>query len=252
MKKTILSLLTAASSINLAEANTLFNGFYLGAEGGYTQRTVTDSVLENSSGDVQTLQPGFINSSYKNKINGFVYGLMGGYGRNMNGFYLGGEVTVQDNTANKMKTGDLTASDGSQWPFSSGYKRGLAFGVGPRFGLVFANSMMAYGKVGLEFSRDKALHQSSGGNISSPPGSTAGSFAASPTFTATKTKMVIVPGVGLEKAFDNILARIEYNYNPGTKLTQTANYNSDGFSNNDNQSLKYTAHIIKVGLAYQF
>ena len=252
MKKTILSLLATVSSISLAKANTLFNGFYLGAEGGYIQKTDTDSVLENSSGGGQTVQPGFINSSYKNKINGFVYGLMGGYGHNMNGFYLGGEVTVQDDTTNKMKTGNLTASDGSQWPFSSGYKRGLAFGVGPRFGLIFANSMMAYGKVGLEFSRDKALHQSSGGNISSPPGSTAGSFAASPTFTATKTKIVIVPGVGLEKAFNNILARIEYNYNPGTKITQTANYNSGGFSNNDNQSLKYTTHIIKVGLAYQF
>jgi hypothetical protein len=226
MKKIIFPLLAAAASVSFANANTPFNGFYLGAEGGFTQRTVTDSVLENSSGGGQAAQPGFINSSYKNKINGFVYGLMGGYGRNMNGFYLGGEVTVQDDTANKIKVGNLTATDGSKWPFSSEYKRGLAFGVGPRVGLVFANSMLAYGKVGLEFSRDKALHQSSGGNISSPPGSTAGSFAASQTFTATKTKMVIVPGVGIEKAFNNILARVEYNYNPGAKIAQTANYSS--------------------------
>ena len=252
MKKTIFSFLAAVASVSLAEANTPFNGFYLGAEGGFTQRTVTNSVFENSSGGGQAAQPGFINSSYKNKINGFVYGLMGGYGRNMNGFYLGGEITVQDNTANKMKAGNLTASDGSKWPFTSEYKRGLAFGVGPRFGLVFANSMLAYGKVGLEFSRDKALHQSAGGNISSPPGSTAGSFAASPTFSATKTKMAVVPGVGLEKTFNNILARIEYNYNPGSKITQTANYSSGGFNNTDSQKIKYTAHVIKVGLAYQF
>ena len=246
MKKAMIPILATVASVSLAEANTPFNGFYLGAEGGFTQKTATNSVLENSSGGGQPAQPGFINSSYKNKINGFVYGLMGGYERNMNGFYLGGEITVQDDTANKMKTGNLTASDASKWPFSSEYKRGLAFG------LVFANSMLAYGKIGLEFSRDKILHQSAGGNISSPPGSAAGSFGASPTFSATKTKMAIVPGVGLEKAFNNVLARVEYNYNPGAKIAQTANYNSGGFSNNDNQNVKYTAHIIKVGLAYQF
>ncbi|MBY0281846.1 MAG: hypothetical protein K2W94_06770 [Alphaproteobacteria bacterium] len=252
MKKIIFALLATATSISFANADTPFNGFYLGAEGGFTQRTVTDSVVENSSGGGQSTQSGFISSSYKNKINGFVYGLMGGYGRNINGFYLGGEVTVQDDTANKIKVGNLTATDASKWPFASEYKRGLVFGVGPRVGMVFANSMLAYGKVGLELSRDKAMHQSSGGNISSPPSSAAGSYAASSAYTATKTKMVLVPGVGLEKAFNNILARVEYNYNPGAKIAQTANYSSGGFSNNDNQTIKYTAHIIKVGLAYQF
>ena len=36
--------------------------------------------------------------------------------------------------------------------------------------------------VGVELSRDKILHQSVGGNISSPPGSTANSFGASPSY----------------------------------------------------------------------
>lgn len=216
MKKVIF-LILATTTINLANAKTPFNGFYLGAEGGFTQKTVTTSLLENSSGGGQAAQPGFINSFYKNKINGFVYGLMGGYGRNMNGFYLGGEITIHQDTTNKTKQANLSATDNSVWPFSSEYKRGVAFGIGPRVGLVFANCLLAYGKVGLEFSRDKILHQSVGGNISSPPGSAAVNFGASPSYSATKTKMAIVPGIGLEKAFNNILARVEYNYNPGAK-----------------------------------
>lgn len=252
MKKLIFLILASVTSISLANAKTPFNGFYLGAEAGFTQKTVTTSLLENSSGGGQPTQSGFINSSYKNKINGFVYGLMGGYGRNMNGFYLGGEITVHQDTTNKIKQANLTATDNSVWPFSSEYKRGVTFGAGPRIGLVFSNSILAYGKVGVELSRDKVLHQSSGGNISSPPGSAATNFGASQTYSTTKTKIAIVPGIGLEKAFNNILARVEYNYNPGAKIAQTANYSSGGFNNNDNQSVKYTSHVLKVGLAYQF
>ena len=252
MNKFAIPALAMLTVVSLAEARSSFNGFYLGAETGYTQRTVTNSLLQNSSGGGQPAQPGFINSSYKNKINGFVYGLMGGYGRNMNGFYLGGEITIHDDTTNKVKRSNLTATDGSQWPFASEYKRGLTFGAGPRLGLIFANSILAYGKVGLEFSRDKVSHQNAGGAISSPPGSPTVNFGASEPCSSTKTKMAIVPGVGLEKAFQNILARIEYNYNPGSKISQTANYTQNGFNNNDNQNVKETAHIVKVGLAYQF
>ncbi len=253
MKKNSISFLIAAASISLATANAPFNGFYLGASGGYTQKTVTNSVSESSSGNGRSATSGFINSADKNKINGFVSGLMGGYGRKLdNGFYLGGEATLQYDTANKMKTSSLAASDGSVWSFNSKYKRGLVFGASPRFGVTFDNSLLAYGKVGLEVSRDKISHQNMGGNISSPPGSAASSFPSSATFSTTKTKVVVVPGVGLEKSFNNILARIEYNYNPGTKINQTANYVQNGMSNSDNQKVKYTSHALKLGLAYKF
>lgn len=253
MKKKSISLLIAALSVSLATASAPFNGFYLGASGGYTQKTVTNSVAESSSGNGRSATSSFINSSYKNKISGFVSGLMGGYGRKLdNGFYLGGEATLQYDTVNKTKTSNLAASDGSVWPFSSKYKRGLVFGAGPRFGMTFDNSLLAYGKVGLEISRDKISHQNMGGNISSPPGSAAASFPSGAAFSGTKTKMVVVPGVGLEQAFNNILARVEYNYNPGAKINQTANYVQNGISNSDNQKIKYASHALKLGLAYKF
>lgn len=105
MKKIIFALLATATSISFANADTPFNGFYLGAEGGFTQRTVTDSVVENSSGGGQSTQSGFISSSYKNKINGFVYGLMGGYGRNINDFILGEKSLSKTTQPIKLKSG---------------------------------------------------------------------------------------------------------------------------------------------------
>jgi len=251
MKKFILPLLATMTSAGMAEGKP-FHGFYLGAEAGYTQRTVTNSILENSSGGGLPATPGFINTSAKNNINGFVYGLMAGYGQNMNGFYLGGEITAHMDTADKSARQNLNDFQGASWPFSSEYRRGLAFGIAPRFGIILAGTTMAYGKLGVEFSHDKTSLQNIGGTISSPPGTAAGTFPSSPMFTQTKTTASFVPGIGLERAFNNLLARIEYNYNCGAKVRQTGNFQQAAFSTSDNQTLKYTAHVVKVGLAYQF
>ena len=56
----------------------------------------------------------------------------------------------------------------------------------------------------------------------------------------SKTNVVFVPGFGYERAFGKILARVEYGYNLGGKVKFT------------DSTFKYSAHVMKAGLAYKF
>ncbi len=254
MKK-ILLLATAVASITMAEASS-FNGFYLGVQAGYTKRTVTDKVHQDSQTvGSSAAQPGFINGSSKKRNSGFLYGLVGGWGTTVaNSLYMGVEATLHNDTANKDNTYNFTGSDGSgAWPYKDQYKRGIAFGLAPRVGVVVANTWLAYAKFGVEVSRDKATHQNIGGTISTPPGTAAGNYPSSVVFNSgTKTKMVFVPGLGVEKAFGNILTRVEYNYNMGASLRQKVQFVQNGFNCTEYQKIKYHAHVLKVGVAYKF
>lgn len=252
-KLNLLLMASAVASIGIAEAAP-FQGFYLGAQAGYTQRTVSNHVVQDSSGGGAAAQPGFINATAKKKANGLVYGMMGGWGTNINNFYVGLEASIEDSNADKNREYNFTGSDNSgPWPYRAKYKRGPVLGLSPRIGAVVANSILLYGKLGVELSRDKVTHQNVGGNIASPPGGAATSYPSSEIFqSSTKTKMVFVPGLGIEKAVGNVMMRLEYNYNPGAKMQQNPNFVQGGYNCNEYQTVKYTAHVVKLGVSYQF
>jgi hypothetical protein len=254
MKKISLLLATAVASITMAEASS-FNGFYLGVQAGYTQKNVHDKVIQDSQGGGVAAEPGFINGAARERNNGALYGIAGGWGTTTtNSIYMGVEATIHNDTSNKNNTYNFKANDSSgPWPYKGEYRRGIAYGIAPRVGMVFANTWLGYAKFGIEVSRDKAIHQNLGGNIASPPGGAAAKYPSSPSYSSgAKRKIVFVPGIGLEKAFGKILTRIEYNYNVGANIRQQVQFVQDGYNVTEYQKINYTAHVLKVGVSYKF
>lgn len=198
-----------------------FNGAYIGIVGGM--------VRNNLEGEISALGI-TIRSKEETHVNGLLYGAIVGYGHNFNGFYVGGEVGVQSDTTNKNKD-YLMAAAGVTGTIKAKYERGVVFSVAPRFGAVFADSCMIYAKPAVEISKDKIAATINGDTDSSKK----------------KFKFVFVPAIGLEKAFSSsVLARLEYGYNFGTKFTTSDDEVPAHYS------LKYTSHVIKVGISYQF
>lgn len=257
---TFFALLVTIIVSNLTSAENAFNGFYLGVQTGYTQRDVTNKVVEDSV-TVGYNGIGFINGSKTKNIKGLLYGLLGGWGKSTNDFYLGLEASLHYDNLNKTKQYSFYSPlDGSgPWPFQAQYKRGLVFGVGPRFGKIINESYLIYGKLGLELSRDRAMHMASSSSVASPPGAATASYSASPNFkSAARIKIVIVPAIGFEKSFEKFLTRLEYGFNPGATLrqersyVQTQNAPPTNYNNTDRQTIKYKQHIIKFAAVYKF
>lgn len=231
MKKILLPLL-ALSAISVADAAP-FNGFYLGAQAGIAKR-ITTTTLSNQSITTNGSTISEVDYSKKDRSTGFIYGLMGGYGRNLNGLYLGGELSVSLSQNNKTQTQSVLGTNGSTYSVRTQYKHGPALTFAPRVGAVFANSYLAYVRLGLSVSRDQ---------IQNYDVTTGNSFNSS-----KKTKLTFVPGVGIEKDFGNhLLMRLEYNYNTGSQLSgdSTGAYQA-------RQNMKYSAHALKLGVAWQF
>ena len=247
MKKLSLILLSALAATQAAQAAPAsFNGFYVGGQLGWTQRndkTSTPGVDTTDSGT--RFQQGASNKT--KKANGLTYGLYTGYGHNNNGFYFGGEFSIEGDSASKnvsnavaptaTRAGVVTTGTGK---LNTKYERGIVFGITPRIGAVIANENLIYAKLGLEFSRDKVkASYDASGQVAG------GSYSKSGKATASKNQFVFVPGIGYERAFGNVLARAEYGYNLGGKIT-TGNLISDVSSA---ATVKYTAHVVKFGLA---
>ncbi|MBY0463248.1 MAG: porin family protein [Alphaproteobacteria bacterium] len=231
MKKILLPLL-AMTAVSTAEA-TPFNGFFLGAQAGIAKRITTTS-LSNQTLTVNGATVTEVDYSKKNRSTGFVYGLMGGYGRNLNGLYLGGELSVNFSQNNKNQTQSVLGTNGSTYSVNTQYKHGPTLTFAPRAGAVFANSYLAYVRLGLAVSRDQ---------IQNYDVTTGNSFNSS-----KKTKLTFVPGVGIEKDFGNhMLLRLEYTYNTGSQLSgdSTGVYQA-------RQNMKYSAHALKLGVSWQF
>lgn len=228
MKKITLLLLAATSLVTTAQASS-FNGFYLGAAVGMTQRSDQTSLSSISAAGTS-----FADYSKSKKSTGFAYGIMAGYGKDVGGgAYLGAELTLSNDTVSKNKAHTVTSTSGTtQVTGTTKYHRGLVAGIVPRIGAIIANSYLLYGKLGIEWSRDRIYNTFNGDTFKS----------------GKKTKIAFVPGLGLEKAFGNILGRIEYGYNVGAKITATE---ADP-AVRATQTGKYKSHTLKVGVAYKF
>ena len=227
MKKIALLLLAATSLVTTAQASS-FNGFYLGANVGVTQRSDKTTFGATTAAGVAEAD-----YSKSKKSTGFAYGLMAGYGKDVGGgAYLGAELTIGNDTVSKSKSHTLTGVTAETITGTTKYQRGLAVGVAPRVGAVIANSYLLYAKLGVEWSKDRISNSFTGDTLKS----------------GRKTKVVFVPGFGLEKAFGNILGRVEYGYNVGAKISSADTVGTF----KTNQSGRYKSHTLKVGVAYKF
>ncbi len=216
----VLLTILSMQSVNASTA-TPFNGFYAGVTAGAVRNTLKGELAAASL---------TFKSRNSNHITGFLYGLMAGYGRNLNGFYLGAEIGIQSDTTNKSKVYryDIVGNDAEM---KAKYQRGPVLSIAPRLGVAFSGSYIAYFKPALEISKDKTIASSEDGDTES---------------SKKKLKYAFVPTVGLEKAFsNNILVRVEYAYNLGSKAKVIDD-------NNASHSVKYTLQAVKVGVAFQF
>ncbi|RZI45808.1 outer membrane protein [Candidatus Finniella inopinata] len=250
MKKLSLILLGALAAIQAAQAAPAsFNGYYLGGQLGWTQRNDKTSIpgVDTTDSGVR-FQQGASNKT--KKANGLTYGLYTGYGHNNNGFYFGGEFSIEGDSASKNVSNGLAPTATALGVVTTGtgkidtkYERGVVFGITPRLGAVIANENLIYAKLGLEFSRDKvkASYDASGRAAGT-------NYSRSGKVTASKNQFVFVPGIGYERAFGNLLARVEYGYNLGGKITTGNLINGV----NSATTVKYTAHVVKFGLAHKF
>lgn len=207
MKKSLLALSLAVSSVAVTQANaSAFNGFYLGANAGLNLRSTETKVEAH-------------NYTKSKKKTGASYGVFTGFGRNTNGFYLGGELSVGSSSSNKTSEHTIAGT-----AVKTEYHRGVVFGLAPRVGAIFAKDFLGYVKLGMEYSRDKSEAIEAGVK----------------TTSRNKGKFTFAPGIGLEKAFGQILTRIEYTYNCGSKISEGAG------------RVAYKENRIQAGVAYRF
>ena len=258
MKKLSSILLMALAATPSAQSDPgSFTGFYVGGNLGWTQRNdkTTFEALDVAEvfpiGRIRSEQNGIDRS---NRVDGLNYGLYAGYGRNNGCFYWGAEISIADDTANKGHTHNNLkfTGNGYERPNSNGrldakYHRGVVFGLAPRIGAVIANENLIYVKFGMEYSRDKIIYQWKymvGGN---PLGH------HYPLAVSRKNQIVFVPGLGYERAFGKMLARVEYGYNFGAKI-QSPGLIKEALtdSRHARTTVQYSAHILKFCLAYKF
>jgi opacity protein-like surface antigen len=240
MKKIKLLAISSAMAITSSYAAIPFNGFYLGAQAGYTQRAIKSDLDAKL-----TFTGGNVNGTYAHtkRSNGFLYGLMAGYGQNINGVYLGLEASLQDDTASRahqnhsLSLTNSTTKATTQANVQTRYERSVVFGLAPRIGAVFGTTNLVYVKVGFETSRDHMTHKIEGQNGWQ---------------SKKRRKTVFVPGLGYEKAFGNVLVRAEYGYNCGANLSDTRTESIKGSTGSVVQKAKYNAHEVKLGVSYQF
>lgn len=239
MKKILLAttLMAATAFAANADASKSFNGAYLGAQAGFV-KSKTKSQITNEQ-LVTLVSTRNLSSNINKSSNGFLYGTYFGYGRNLDGFYIGGEMSILSDTAKR--TVNATGTDGANDTYTSNvkYKRGIAFGFAPRMGYVFGDNLV-YVKPGFEISRDKATL-----NMSE---TTANVTTVDPTVSKSKTAFVFTPAFGYERAMGNIILRAEYTYNPGNKITIKDN-NAPITAIGD---VSYKDHRFAIGAAYKF
>ncbi len=234
MKKLFAGLLVTTACSVIANAAP-FDGFYVGASAGYTQKNQTFSM--NASGVENGISIS-INDKQSKHINAFNYGVMAGYGCvcTTSNLYLGAEISLHHDTASEDEKYNVPISSNignGTLPVKAQYSRSPAIGFAPRVGFVFADSHMAFIKPGLEISRDRIeIHGDSRDT------------------TSSKTKFTFAPEIGVTKAIHkNLLVTVSYGYCFGNKITDHSN---PGDALTGNYSVKYTSHVVKVGCSYRF
>jgi hypothetical protein len=250
-KRILWALLAYVITPHLLQASPCsFSGFTLGAHLGWVQR-----IDKTNMPYIEWTRASNSAVDSKKKSDGVTYGLYAGYGKNCNGFYWGGEFGIEHDNASKWASNKRDETwygvldDGVDVKIKTKYERGIVFGFAPRIGAVIANENLIYVKLDMQISRDKVLSSHEWVNLSG---------VNEPLIekkTTAKTQFVFIPGIGYERAFGSLLARVEYGYNFGGKIKTPDlmfRRSGGGYLPNSAATVKYTAHILKFGLAYKF
>lgn len=241
MKKLLVLAIMATASFTAHAASSAFNGFYVGAGvGGVRTKTKTDTLP--AFDDWVNSKKTSMNKSKTS--NGLLVDLYAGYGKNVNDFYVGGEVSIVGDFVNRhinlLNARDPVFSE-RNYEAKIKYKRGLVFGVAPRLGYVFDNNLV-YLKPGIEMSRDEVTAIYNGTNSARPDKN------VSVSASARKTNILFTPSFGYERSCRPIIFRVEYTYVPGKKvLMPTDNIRLSGYAN-----ASYSDHRLMIGIAYKF
>ena len=230
----------AATAFAANAASTSFNGAYLGAQAGLVM-SKTKSVITHE-GTLVNITDNFANQTgaLNKSSRGFLFGTYFGYGHNMNGFYIGAEMSILGDTSKRTLNTNFTGSalNTDTLNITTKFKRGLVFGVAPRLGFVFGENLI-YVKPGIEISRDKASYSLT--ETGSHPGTDVGS--------KSKTNIVFTPAVGYERAFGKMIFRAEYTYNAGKKIAMVSTTTpSTGVVG----TTSYKDNRFVIGAAYKF
>jgi opacity protein-like surface antigen len=244
MKKTLLMALALTTAL-VAETPTTpecspFQGFYFGAEVGAVSANTSGKVTDYTNASFGA-DRNFAQKDKKDKRQAaFSYGLIGGYGMTIGDAYVGAEFGLLDDTAPRkvnLFVQDKANNSKIEAGGTASYKRGVVFSFAPRLGYIFNKSTLLYVKPAVEISKDVIEFD----NAWSTNALGVTTHEKSCDKSKTKTVVTFAPAVGLEKAISkNVLARIEYAYNFGGRITHY-----------DDQ-VKYTSHAVKFGLAYKF
>ncbi len=231
----------ATDAVSVSGPTTSFNGFYLGAQGGWvkskTKVTITD---EKYAAARKTYYDQPANFSKNNS--GFLGGTYFGYGRNFGGFYVGAEASILFDTTNRKASASGVDTTGiATFTDTVSIKRGIVFGLAPRFGFAFGNNLV-YIKTGIELSREKLQ-----GNAAASP---LGNTVLDAEYSNSSTKATFTPEFGYERAFGKFLARAAVSYNAGTKYSIQKDSSYGPVT--ELAKASYSDYRLSVGIAYKF
>ena len=136
----------------------------------------------------------------KNTEHNLGYGLFAGYGKKINDFYVGIEAGLSNGYPNKRHS---MVGQRPHNPEGWKYQKGVVMSISPRVGYFINSEYMVYSKLGIERSKDKAIHYL---------------YNLRP-MSYSKTVTNLVPGVGIEKVSANTSVRLEYSRDFGKKIT---------------------------------
>jgi len=243
MKKTLLATtILAATAFAANAASTSFNGAYLGAQAGYVQSNTKTSGMDSIIKGI--LDEYDVAPTMNKKSKGLLFGVYAGYGKNLNGFYIGGEMSILGDTAKRtINQYNWTMPNGfGNHTMTVKYKRGIVFGLAPRMGFVFGENLI-YVKPGIEISRDKSTitETTTLNRTFVISGTTFVPGTYIDTVSKTKTNITFAPAIGYERAMGKVLLRAEYTYNCGGKI-----------SDEHGGKVSYSDNRFVIGAAYKF
>ena len=240
MKRILLATtMLAATAFAANAASTSFNGAYVGAQAGLVM-SKTNANLTNPDAIHANTQAYGIPGHSKKSSRGLLFGMYFGYGHNMNGFYIGAEMSILGDTTKRTTAITLTEiANNDTLNISTKFKRGLVFGLAPRLGYVFGENLI-YVKPGIEISRDKASAIATGT-------SAAGVAQGTVYYSGSQTNVAIAPAFGYERAFGKMIFRAEYTYVRGGKVTLV-----DNQTHVVTGTTSYKDNRFVIGAAYKF
>jgi hypothetical protein len=250
------ALMLAAAGSNSAQAQTGFDGFYAGIQGGY--HSFSASTSEAAEGSMNPLfaegipLTGFFEGGNKRSLSGFTGGVFGGYGRSFGAFYIGGEVEVGYSGASNKQSSSFqliegcTGGLGGNATLNTKIRAKESYGGSLRLGYIITPGAMLYTRFGVQRTKFKVESTMSFEGFGALGEGAVSVINQSKTFTGFRFGVgaelllgQMFPTSGLGGAF----VRIDWSHTWYGKKTFTG----EGFGTTTNGSSElFAAHSIEV------